>query len=244
MRRHVVSLSIGIGIFVLHCHSVKSQVFWINEFHYDNAGTDVGEFVEIVAPANFTDLSQVRLTLYNGGDGAPYGAAHLLSSFTQGEEVSGLRFYSKSISGLQNGAPDGLALDVSGSVVQFLSYEGGFTASSGPASGLNSRDVGHSETEATPTGVSLGLIGNGQFASDFTWTTFASGSPGLLNPGQAVVPEPAHFAVAAAGALAVYAFFFRKRSAVDRPGSTLPTRGEGAIHVRKTPDGLERMRDE
>ncbi len=37
---------------------------FINEFHYDNSGTDTGEFIEVVAPEN-TDLSEYSLVLYN-----------------------------------------------------------------------------------------------------------------------------------------------------------------------------------
>jgi hypothetical protein len=41
------------------------------------------------------------------------------------------------ISGLQNGAPDGLALvNNLGSVIQFLSYEGFFVTTNGPANGM------------------------------------------------------------------------------------------------------------
>src|SRR5580765_6132693 len=38
---------------------------FISELHYDNAGTDLGEFVEITAPAG-TDLSGWALVRYNG----------------------------------------------------------------------------------------------------------------------------------------------------------------------------------
>ncbi len=83
--------------------TASGQALWINEFHYDNTGTDIDEFVEIAAPESLTELASVRLTLYNGGDGKPYGNSHLLSSFTPGESVNGIRFYSKPITGLQNG---------------------------------------------------------------------------------------------------------------------------------------------
>ncbi len=38
---------------------------FINEFHYDNAGTDSGEFVEIAGAAG-TDLTGWKVVLYNG----------------------------------------------------------------------------------------------------------------------------------------------------------------------------------
>ena len=47
--------------------------------------------------------------------------------------------------GMQNGAPDGLALVPGTTVVEFLSYEGAMTATNGPAVGLTSTDIGVSE---------------------------------------------------------------------------------------------------
>src|SRR5690554_6919660 len=44
---------------------------WINEFHYDNIGGDVGEFVEIAGEAGI-DLSNYNLELYNGLNGSRY----------------------------------------------------------------------------------------------------------------------------------------------------------------------------
>lgn len=163
---------------------------WINEFHYDNAGSDTGEFVEIAAPSHLTDLASIRLTLYNGGDGTPYGTTHSLGSFAVGLTVDGLTYYSKLIGGLQNGAPDGLALDVGGEVVHFVSYEGTFTASAGPAAGLTSRDVLVFEGEATSPGAALGLTGSGVLQDDFLWTALPSATPGAPNLGQFIVPEP------------------------------------------------------
>lgn len=42
---------------------------YFNEFHYDNIGTDIGEFLEIAGPAG-TDLSMYSITLYNGSSSA------------------------------------------------------------------------------------------------------------------------------------------------------------------------------
>src|SRR5262245_41669911 len=38
---------------------------WINEFHYDNAGADAGEYIEIAGLAG-TNLAGWQLALYNG----------------------------------------------------------------------------------------------------------------------------------------------------------------------------------
>ena len=47
-----------------------AQVFF-NELHYDNAGTDVGEAIEIAGPAG-TDLTGWSIAHYNGNGGAVY----------------------------------------------------------------------------------------------------------------------------------------------------------------------------
>ena len=144
---------------------------WINEFHYGNVSTDTGEFVEIVAPADFTGLSNITLTLYNGGDSATYGSSHKLDGFTtNGNTYQGFKIYYKDISGIQNGI-DGFSLDYGGIVIQFLSYEGTFTATNGPANGMTSTNINVSESDSTtPVGYSLQLLGSGTSYSDFTWS--------------------------------------------------------------------------
>ncbi len=100
---------------------VDSQIF-INEFHYDNLGTDREEFVEVAAPAAWNNLTAVSLTLYNGGNGASYAGPTPLSSFARRDNSNGWAFYTLDVA-LQNGAPDGLALALDNQVLQFLSYE-------------------------------------------------------------------------------------------------------------------------
>lgn len=207
------------------CPQAAAQSFWINEFHYDDTGTDNGEFVEVVGPVDFTDLASVRLTLYNGSDGLPYGSTHTLGTFTPGETVAGLRFYSKQISGLQNGAPDGFSLDVGGTVRQFLSYEGSFTANAGPAAGRTSIDVGFVEGDFTTAGSSIGMVGLGLDSSEFTWSSTLWGSPGGVNDGQAfaAVPEPASIGSVAAVGLLVLGLLRRRVGAA-------PGQGAGRMH--------------
>ena len=48
----------------------------INEIHYDNAGTDAGEAIEVEGPAG-TDLTGFTLVLYNGTNGAMYNTRAL-----------------------------------------------------------------------------------------------------------------------------------------------------------------------
>jgi endonuclease/exonuclease/phosphatase family metal-dependent hydrolase len=162
---------------------------FINEFHYDNASTDTGEFIEVVVGPGFTgSLSDIDVLLYNGAGGATYGTSHALSTFTAGAVTPSMhRFYSKLISGIQNGDPDGIALVVGGIVKQFISYGGSFQASGGAASGMTSFDIGVKQTTTEVVGqAALGLTGSGAVSADFSWTKFSnvSHSPGQVNSGQ------------------------------------------------------------
>jgi hypothetical protein len=171
-----------------------SKDVFINEFHYDNAGGDSGEFVEIVIGSGFSgDLSSVNVILYNGSGGAHYGS-HTLSTFTPGEVTqSGHRIFSKFIPGIENGNPDGIAIAINGAVTQFISYGGSFTATAGAAIGMTSTDIGVKQSTSEIAGqASLGLTGNGEGPGEFTWMklTGIPHSPGLTNSGQSFTAPP------------------------------------------------------
>jgi endonuclease I/fibronectin type 3 domain-containing protein len=155
---------------------------WINEIHYDNSSTDVGEFVEIAGNAG-VDLSGWQILAYNGNGGGVYKTVNLSGVIpNQLNSFGALAF---DISSLQNGAPDGIALvDGAGVVQEFLSYEGSFTATDGPAVGMTSSNIGVSETSSTPVGYSLQREGNGILASDFVFTAAQAETYGLPNTGQ------------------------------------------------------------
>lgn len=99
------------------------------------------------------------------------------------------------VAGLQNGgdstipSPDGLALVVPGgiTVVQFLSYEGSFTAMNGPASGMISVDILVKE-ELSQVGQSLQLQGLGSEYADFSWAGPIANTRGAVNTGQTFGP--------------------------------------------------------
>ena len=159
---------------------------WINEIHYDNSGTDSNEGIEIAAPAG-TDLSCYNLVLYNGGTSTSYATINL--SGIVPDEGCGYGTIWFPIAPIQNGAPDGIALiDCGSSVIQFLSYEGVLTATSGPANGMTSTDIGVSETSTTGTTESLQLTGTGASYEDFTWQSPSASSNGSLNVGQSISP--------------------------------------------------------
>ena len=155
---------------------------WVNELHYDNSGSDTGEMVEVAGPAGL-DLDGWELVGYNGNGGGAYKTVVL--SGTIPDQGSGLGTLSFTFSGLQNGAPDGVALvDPGGTVIQFISYEGTLTASDGPADGDTSSDIGVSESGTTPVGHSLQMTGTGCGAADFTWSSASANTSGSVNTGQ------------------------------------------------------------
>ncbi|WP_199688347.1 DUF5689 domain-containing protein [Pontibacter oryzae] len=163
----------------------NAQQVFINEIHYDNDGTDANEAIEIMGPAN-TDLTGWRLVLYNGANGAAYDTRNLTGTIPGNSSLyHGFVVVNYPSNGIQNGAPDGMALvNASNEVIQFLSYEGAFIATDGPASGMTSQDIGVSETTNTPLGFSLQLAGAGIVYTDFTWKAEAQSTFGAANSEQ------------------------------------------------------------
>jgi uncharacterized protein len=161
---------------------------FINEIHYDNAGADVNEAVEIAGTAG-TDLTGYQIILYNGNGGAPYATINLTGILAN--QSNGFGTLSFLTPGIQNGAPDGIALvDNMGVVIQFLSYEGSFVAVGGPANGLTSTDIGVSEPGTEAANFSLQARGTGNMASDFTFAAGSASSFGAVNNGQTFVGAP------------------------------------------------------
>lgn len=165
---------------------------WLNEFHYDNAGGDIDEGVEIAA--NFVmDVSLLEVHAYNGSSSQlnVYNSWDM-TDFGFTEVDGGSLIWFVGAGSIQNGAPDGLAIVYDGAVIQFISYEGSpFTAASGPAAGMTSIDLGISETGSTAVGTSLQLTGTGEQYSDFTWTGGEAATWGSLNAGQVLGAVPA-----------------------------------------------------
>ena len=155
---------------------------WINEFHYDNDGTDTGEFFEIAGTAGL-DLTGWKIYGYNGNGGVVYDTETL--SGTLPDLQNGFGVLDFAMAGMQNGSPDGLALvDDGGGVVQFISYEGVINATDGPAAGTASTDIGVSEPADSPVGWSLQLAGDGSAAADFAWQAPQAETRGAVNAGQ------------------------------------------------------------
>lgn len=205
---------------------------WINEFHYDDVDADENEFIEVaIRTPNGSGLaaSDYVVSLYNGSDQQLYSDTGTLGSdifnvgtdfvasspFAIANSTDSITLYTLSLpsNGLQNGN-DGIALTTTtGTLVQFLSYEGAFTAIGGLADGVTSTDLGLVfETNASPEGTSLGATGVGFGADQFNELSFAiaegplGATPGAINTGQtfaaAAIPEPGSFALLGLAGLA------------------------------------------
>ncbi|WP_101927195.1 MULTISPECIES: endonuclease [Luteimonas] len=190
MSRRAVALSrallLACGLAV--APAALAEVF-INELHYDNAGADSGEAIELVATAG-EDLSTYRVWLYNGsnapGNATSYGNVAVPAAQPRacGAAV-GIATVTWPRDGLQNGPNDGIALvDGAGRVVQFLSYEGTLVAGNGAAAGMSSQSLPVSESAAAPVGSSLQRTGSGTSADDFDWAASSTQTFGACNTGQ------------------------------------------------------------
>ena len=147
----------------------------INEFHYDNAGADKNEFVEVFINDPQPDsIHKYKIILYNGKNGKKYDEETLDNMvITFGD---GGAYYVWEPSSIQNGSPDGLALiGECGNTMELLSYEGSFTAVDGEANGMKTVDILTYESNNTPEKGSLQLI-------DSVWyQTIAFNTKGELN---------------------------------------------------------------
>lgn len=183
---------------------------FISEIHYDNPGTDANERVEVQADPG-TDLTGWTLVGVNGNGGATY-SPKALSGVVGESGVVVVDF-----PGLQNGAPDGLALlDASGALVEFLSYEGVVSASLGGAT-VTSTDIGVQEDGATGT-----ADGSLQRGDDGTWRVSPStNSFGVRNGEEVVTPPPPAAECVTDGLTAI--------TAVQGTGPTSPLEGTDVV---------------
>jgi predicted extracellular nuclease len=181
---------------------------FISEIHYDNANADTGEFVEVQIPAGASSVG-LSVVLYNGNGGASYDT-DALPTVTAPAGSAAVAVLDYAVDGVQNGSPDGIALVTGGTtVIEFLSYEGVFTATNGPASGMSSVDIGVAETSTTPVGQSLSKVRND--AGTYVWTGPAANTKGALNSPTGPPPD-------------------------DAPSVTATTPGDGASGVSESAD--------
>ncbi|MGL6211147.1 MAG: ExeM/NucH family extracellular endonuclease, partial [Paracoccaceae bacterium] len=153
----------------------------LNEFHYDNAGTDTGEFIEVRTTAG-GDASGLVVELYNGNGGAVYGSLTTASATVTTDGTYDYYVWDLASGGLQNGSPDGIALSNGGTLVEFLSYEGTFAGVGGAANGTTSTNIGVAEAGTEAPGLSL------QRNEDGTWRAPEASTAGAANEGVVVPP--------------------------------------------------------
>lgn len=181
---------------------------WINEFHYDNGGTDTNEFIEIAGLAG-TDLTGWRIVAYNGNNGLPYasltlsgtigdttGTGHGFASFTASQFTPSTGSGTVSF---QNGntdgtEPDGFAIfDNNGNLVEFISYEGVISATINGAA-VTSVNVGVYEGGSGSATGSIQRKGSGYDSTGFTdWDVLATDNTATkdaANAGQTFNPFP------------------------------------------------------
>ena len=165
----------------------KKRVF-INEINYHLEGTFVnGKFVEIAYETG-EDVSQFYIELYNGETGESYGDTLVVSTDgTQGtDDAGGLSFVVFSTPDIRSTASgNGVALvdGLTDRVVDFISYDGQFVATTGAANTMESVDIGVSQADIISSDgiLSLQLSGLGCLGSDFTWEVPQLQTPGGLN---------------------------------------------------------------
>lgn len=217
MNRHLLKTCTAALALVGLTTPALADHIWINEFHYDNQvpSADANEFVEVVLRTPNTSgfsASDYAIEFYNGSNGDFYGITDTLDAYDNISTTTiggvSFTFYGESYAGIQNGAPDGLALVnvTNNTVAQFLSYEGAFTADAdnggiAGAAGVTSTDIGVAETTGVTEVQSLGLVGAGDAYEDFTWAGPLLATSGSANVGQTLVPEPASLALVALGGL-------------------------------------------
>ena len=201
-RRFSIFVSVAVVAAVLNVASDAAAVpstgpVFINEIHYNDAGSDTAEGVEIAGPAG-TDLTGWMIVFYNGSNNRPYSSNAVLDlsgTIPSQQAGFGTRWFLKS--GIQNGAPDAMALvNPSNVVTEFISYEGIIVVADdvagGVARGLTSTDIGVAETgDATEIDMSLQLTGTGTVAADFTWAGPQTATRDTINTGQSFeLPPP------------------------------------------------------
>lgn len=160
----------------------------ITEFHYENAGQDEGEFIE-VRVATGADVSTISVELYDGATGTVY-ATLALSSVTPTTNA-GYDYYIFELEAdtLENG-PDGLALIEGDVVVEFLSYEGAFEAIDGAAAGLLSIDIELFQSDSTPIGSSLQILDDGTWVLTSGGNTIGTANVTVRPPPQTTPTSP------------------------------------------------------
>ena len=130
------------------------------------------------------DLNNFKVQLYNGNNQQVYSTETLSGICSPPNQFVVVNYPTN---GIQNGSPDGIVLvNADNNVIEFISYEGAFTAVDGFAAGVLSVDVGVSESGGTSLGKSIQRTGTSCEASGFSWVADVDESKSLVNDGQTI----------------------------------------------------------
>jgi DNA/RNA endonuclease G (NUC1) len=201
----------------------------ITEIHYDNLNTDTGEAIEITGPAG-ADLTGWQVLLYNGNGGGVYNTQTLSGTVPATCGANGVIVVTYPQDGIQNGAPDGMALvDAHGNLVEFLSYEGSFAATAGPANGTTSIDIGVAENgEAVGNSLQKDLA-DGTWSGPKTSTFGACNGSTPVSSAKIVINELMADPLRAAGGASFgewFEVFNAGTTPVDMQGWTIASQGQ------------------
>lgn len=171
----------------------QEQTPYISEIHYDNCGegllcfgSDTAEGVEIIGNPNF-NLTGWNIVLYEKRYGKVYKTVSLTGTIPQNgvlwTEITSIENGSFTLLGYTFIFPAGVALVNTNKtpidVVEFLSYQGEFTAVDGPAIGKTSTGISVFENRYTSSGLSLQKIGE-------EWIGPITATPGQRNSNEAL----------------------------------------------------------
>jgi uncharacterized protein len=128
----------------------------VSEFHYDNTDVDVNEFVEIEHPASVS-INGYQIIFYDGLTGRFSDTITINAITTPPSTGSNGKWYTVIPMSFIDNDLEGIALYNPNTIqlIEFISYEGSFTARNGIASNVASTDIGDSESG---NGASTGSI--------------------------------------------------------------------------------------
>lgn len=157
----------------------------VNELHYQNAGSDRDEEVELlIDTTRVASLTGWSLVFYNR-DPAVVVATRALGDLTRLDQIPGWQIVTFKQPGLHDLSQGLAVVDSHGALVSFVSYGGVVFPSDGPAAGYRSVDIGVQETASTLASTSLQRIGR---LYNFTWIGGEQNSFGEINFNQVLPP--------------------------------------------------------
>jgi predicted extracellular nuclease/2',3'-cyclic-nucleotide 2'-phosphodiesterase (5'-nucleotidase family) len=176
-----------------------SEDLVINEIDYDQASTDSAEFVELYNPGEGSvDLSGLELRFVNGSTGSLYDTIALAGTIAEDDFLVVCANAATTpncdvddgpdTNFIQNGAPDAVALAVSGgAVIDTVSYEGDTVAPYTEGTGAGADDPGQDFVGLSRNPDGADTDDN---SADFTLTCITPGTSNTTETTECVDPAP------------------------------------------------------